>query len=251
MNQVAIGAVAFVCLFGGALLGMRLRARLPQHHVADDSRRLLEVGLGIVGTMAGLVLGLLVSSATGTYNAQRDELLDVSSKTVLIDRILAHYGPQAEPARRSLRKTVELALDRMWPQEAVPAGKIHASAMGGETVLDDLENLTPATDRQRSLKPEAIALATSLGQTRWLMEAQTRQSISEPLLVLLVFWFTITFVGFGLFSPPNGTVIVALALAALAVSGAIFITAEMYAPFEGLVKLSSQPLRDALSHLGR
>jgi len=68
---------------------------------------------------------------------------------------------------------------------------------------------------------------------------------------LWIFSFTITFVGFGIFSPMNATVGVALGLAALAVSGAIFITLEMYSPFQGLVQIPSTPLRQALAHLGR
>lgn len=230
---------------------MRLRAALPGHHLSDDSRHLIEICLGIVGTMAGLVLGLLVASATATYNAQRDELLDVSGKVVLLDRLLAHYGPEAEPARTTLRAVVGQAIVRIWPETTSIAPQMDPLKVHGELFLDQLESLEPSNDRQRSLKPAAIALAMSVAQTRWLMYAQTEQMISPLLVILLVFWFSITFVGFGVFSPPNATVLVALGLCALAVSGAIFLTLEMYTPFQGLVQLSSAPLRDALAHLGR
>jgi len=230
---------------------MRLRVALPGHHLSDDSRHLIEICLGIVGTMAGLVLGLLVASATATYNAQRDELLDVSGKVVLLDRLLAHYGPEAEPARTTLRAVVGQAIVRIWPETTSIAPQMDPLKVHGELFLDQLESLEPSNDRQRSLKPAAIALAMSVAQTRWLMYAQTEQMISPLLVILLVFWFSITFVGFGVFSPPNATVLVALGLCALAVSGAIFLTLEMYTPFQGLVQLSSAPLRDALAHLGR
>jgi len=230
---------------------MRLRAALPGHHLSDDSRHLIEICLGIVGTMAGLVLGLLVASATATYNAQRDELLDVSGKVVLLDRLLAHYGPEAEPARTTLRAVVGQAIVRIWPETTSIAPQMDPLKVHGELFLDQLESLEPSNDRQRSLKPAAIALAMSVAQTRWLMYAQTEQMISPLLVILLVFWFSITFVGFGVFSPPNATVLVALGLCALAVSGAIFLTLEMYTPFQGLVQLSSAPLRDALAHHGR
>jgi hypothetical protein len=230
---------------------MRLRQRLPGHHLGDDSRHLIEICLGIVGTMAGLVLGLLVGSATASYNAQRDELLDVSGKVVLLDRLLAHYGPPAAPARATLQAMVAQALVRIWPDAQSSTPQMDPLKMHGELFLDQLESLEPSNDRERSLKPAAIALALNVGQTRWLMYAQTGQTISSPLVILLVFWFTITFVGFGIFSPPNATVMAALGLCALAVSGAIFLTMEMYTPFQGIVQLSSAPLRDALAHLGR
>jgi predicted outer membrane lipoprotein len=95
MNPLAISIGVFACLFGSALIGMRLRSVIPEHFLSDDSKHVLEASLGIIGTMAGLVLGLLVASAFGTYNAQRNELIDLSSKAVLLDRVLAHYGPAA------------------------------------------------------------------------------------------------------------------------------------------------------------
>ena len=236
MSAVIVGSVAFACLFGGALLGIRLRRSLPGHHLADDSRHLLEIGLGIIGTMAGLVLGLLVASASGAYNTQRAELVDVSSKIVVLDRLLAHYGPEANAPRTTLRLVVQRVLDQTWPKEGAGGPRVDPRAARGEVLLDQLEELPATNDRQRSLKAAALGLAMNLAQTRWLMYEQADQSISGALLVLLVFWFTITFIGFGLFAPSNTTVIVALGLCALAVSGAIFITMEMYTPFQGIVR---------------
>jgi hypothetical protein len=231
---------------------MWVRSRLPEHHLSDDSRHLLEVSLGIIGTMSGLVLGLLVASATGSYNAQRSEVQDASSRIILLDHLLAHYGPPAEPARRALRATIQQTLVRIWPQEDAPGDTTQRLAsIGGEAVLDRIADLAPKTDLQTSLKPQALGIVISLGQLRWLMFEQGTSSISMPLLVLLVFWFTITFIGFGLFAPSNATVLIALGLCALAVSGAIFIMLEMYTPFSGLLQIPSAPLREALSLLGR
>jgi ABC-type amino acid transport system permease subunit len=175
MNVFGIGLLAFACLFGGALLGMRLRSALPHHHLSGDSAKPLELGLAIVGTMAGLVLGLLVASATSAYIAQRSELL------------------------------------RIWPQQRAGIPELDPSAEGAETILDQIEDLAPTNDAQRSLKSEAVGLSLTLGQIRWLMYEQTGSSLSMPLLVLLIFWFTITFVGFGLFSPPSAPLREALA----------------------------------------
>lgn len=251
MSPVGVAVIAFACLFGGAVTGMWIRSSLPEHHLSDDSRHLLGMGMGVIGTMSGLVLGLLVASATASYNAQSSELFEGSSKVIMLDRILAHYGPESQGARKGLRAAVASTLARLWPQERGRAAQIDPSAGAADRILDAIEALTPRNDVQRSLKGEAVALAIDLGELRWLMYEQSGSSLSVPLLVLLIFWFTITFVGFGLFSPPNATVVVALALCALAVSGAIFVTLELYKPFEGIVQLSSAPLREALAHLGR
>src|SRR5262245_48299004 len=54
-------------------------------------------------------------------------------------------------------------------------------------------------------------------------------------LIVLVLWLTAIFVSFGLFAPFNGTVVSSLLIAALAVSGAIFLILEMYAPYGGMI----------------
>jgi hypothetical protein len=249
MNPIEFGLITFACLFGGALLGMRLRVALPEHHMNDDSRHLLQTGLGIIGTMAGLVLGLLVASATASYNAQRNEVDDVSSKVVLLDRVLAHYGPQAGAPRRVLRQTVQRALITIWPQEKSGTSGVRPSA-GAEVLLDEIGGLSPKSEVQSTLKPQAMGLLMNLAQIRWLMYEQADTSVSIPLLVLLVFWFTITFIGFGLFAPWNATTVVALALCATAVSGAVVVMLEMYTPFQGFMQISSAPLREAFAHLG-
>lgn len=228
---------------------MALQRALPEHHIKDDSRRALEFCLGIIGTMAGLVLGLLVAAATTSYNAQRSEVQDASSKVILLDRLLAHYGPTARVPRETLRVSVQRTLSRIWPQEG--ASQIDPRAVaGGEALLDQIENLPAADPSHAMLKGQIVSLTISIAGLRWLMFEQAGSSISVPLLVLLVFWFTITFIGFGVFAPSNSTVAIAFALCALAVSGAVFITLEMYSPFQGLLQISSAPLREALANLG-
>jgi hypothetical protein len=63
MNSIVIGLIVFVCVFGGALLGMFLSTRLPEHHRSGGSKDVVIMGMGLIGTMTALVLGLLVASA--------------------------------------------------------------------------------------------------------------------------------------------------------------------------------------------
>jgi hypothetical protein len=63
VSAVAVGWIVFACVFGGALLGMLLRAVLPEHHLSVDSKDLVKLGMGLVATTAALVLGLLIASA--------------------------------------------------------------------------------------------------------------------------------------------------------------------------------------------
>lgn len=248
MNPSAISLIVFACVFGGSLLGMALRKALPEQHLTPETRNVVTLGMGMVATMAALVLGLMVASAQGVYQQQRDELMDVSSKILVLDHLLAHYGPETKDTRDLLRNTVARAIDRFWPeghaeQSAPPAG--------AEAVYTRILELVPKDDAQRTLKDQALNTALDLLRTRWLVQEQETASVSKPLLIVVVFWLTIIFLSFGLFAPSNGLVISSLFVCSLSVSGAIFLVLELYRPFEGLVQLSSAPMRNALAQLGR
>ena len=248
MNFIAIRLIVLVCIFGAALLGMFLRGVLPEQHLSADSKDTVRLGTGMIATMAALVLGLLVASAKNFFDAQSDELTKMSANVVLLDRVLAHYGPETKEARDLLHNAVARTLDLIWHQdhsEMVP------TAAGGEVIYDKIQALSPKNDAQRALQAQASSMAIDLGKLRWLMFEQGSTSISLPLLWVLVFWLALVFTSFGLFAPTNTTVIATLFLCAVSVSGAIFLILEMYTPFEGLMQISSAPLRSALAHLGQ
>jgi hypothetical protein len=251
MNPIAISLIVFILVFGGALFGIFLRAILPEYHLSADSKDVVKLGMALVSTTAALVLGLLIASAKSSYDTQSTGLMDSSAKVVLLDRMLAHYGPEAKEARQVLRESVVRALDRTWPKNGGNPSKVGEPSTGAEILLDKILDLSPKDESQRSLKTEALSIVWDLGQTRWLQYAQQTNSISSPLLVTLVFWLIVVFVSFGLFAPRNATVISCIFVSAASVSGAILMILEMYRPYAGLLQLSSTPLRAALTQLGK
>jgi len=251
MNSLAVSAIVFACVFGGALLGFLLRGVLPEDHLSQASRDLVKLGIGTIATMSALVLGLLVSSAKSSYDAQSRELTEMSAKIVLLDRILYHYGPDAKPARDELRDVVARLIERTWPKDRATRSLQPTISAKSEAVYDKIQELVPANDMQRALQNRAINLATDIGQTRWLMVEQGYSPVSLPLLIVVVFSLTISFASFGLHAPPNGTVLATFFLSALSVSGVMFLILEMYAPLGGFIEVSSAPLRAALGYLGQ
>jgi hypothetical protein len=249
MSSVTIGLIVFACVFGGALLGIFLHAVLPQHHLSADTKDVVKLGMGLVGTMAALVLGLLVASAKGSYDTQGAELTQLSANVALLDRILAVYGPETKETRDLLRGAVARLLDQLWSKDV--SSPVATAPVGGEIVHEKIQGLSPKNDSQRSLQGQALNIAIDLGKTRWLMYEQEATAVSLPLLVVLVLWLTCIFISFGLFAPFNGTVVSSLFVSALSVSGAIFLILEMYEPYTGLIQISSAPLRAALAHLGQ
>jgi hypothetical protein len=252
MSSLAIAFIALACVFGGALLGMYLRKMLPDHHVIADSRALVMLGTGLVGTMAAIVLGMMVSSAKSSYDTQKNHLALMSAKIVLLDRVLVHYGPETAELRALLREVTQRTIDRIWPQDRSQHSElVPAASRSNEALYDQILQLSPTNDTQRALRDRAASLAIDLGETRWLMSEEASNSVAPAFLVILIFWFAMIFVSFGLYTPPNSTVITALFVCALSFSGAILLVLEMYRPYEGLIQISSAPLRDVLAHLGK
>ena len=60
--------------------------------LSADSKDTVRLGLGMIATMAALVLGLLVASAKNFYDTQSSELTQVSADVILLDRVLVHTG---------------------------------------------------------------------------------------------------------------------------------------------------------------
>lgn len=249
MNPIATSALVFAFVFGGALLGMWLRTRLPEHHLSNESKDVVKLGVGLIGTMAALVLGLLVASAKSSYDERRGELTRMAANAILLDRVLAHYGPEAGQIRTMLKAAVARMLDETWSKNG-RGDDSKASPFKGEPLFDGIQELTPRTDAQRALQTQAESMVISLGQTRWLLFEQSGSSISTPFLVVVIFWLAILFVSFGMFAPPNGTVIIAMVVSAMSVAGAMFLVLELDHPFSGLIQISSAPLERALAVLG-
>lgn len=249
MGPLAIGGIVFACVFGGALFGMFLRSILPERHLSSDSKDLVKVGMGLIASMSALVLGLLVASAKSSFDAQRGELAQMSANLILLDRVLAHYGTEeTKEIRGMLKGFVVITLDRYWPENG-SAGQ--QPLRNTEALYDKIQDLAPKTEGQKTLQAQALKIGFDIGQTRWLLFSQRNSSIPVPFLVVLVFWLVMLFASFSLFAPFNATVITTLFICALSVSGAIFLILELDRPFDGLVRLSSLPLRNALDQLGQ
>jgi hypothetical protein len=240
-------AIIFFCIFSGGLVGMWLRGILPEHHLGAENKSLLQLSAGLIGTMAALLLGLLVASAKSSYDTRSTELTQMAADAILLDRALAHFGPATEQARGTLKMTVARTIDQIWSRGGgalVPSG-------GGEVVFDEIRELVPHSDSQRMLQSQAESILISYGQTRLLLAAQSGASVSRPFLIVVVFWLAALFVSFGLFAPHNITAVVTLFVAAISVAGALFLILELDQPFSGIVQISSGPMRTALALIGK
>ena len=252
MSSIAVAGIVFACIFVGALVAMRVGRALPAHHLSGESKDVVKLGLGVIATLTALVLGLLIASAKGTYDTQNTAVKQMSANVLLLDRLLARYGPQTKEVRELLRAVVAASVARLWPEEGHRVANLAPDAARPEleAFYTKIAELAPKNDVQRALQARARDVAGELEQSRLRLFTQKDSSIPRPFLVVLVFWLVILFAGYGLLAPRNATVVVVLLVCALSIAGALFLILEMDKPFEGVMRLSSAPVHEALSRLG-
>ena len=248
MNPLLISLLVFAVIFGGALAGMIVRPLLSEHHLQPDSRDVVKMATGLIGTLAALVLGLLIASAKGSFDQKTSQVRQMTATIILLDDLLAQYGPEASPVRNLLRQSIQPMANRIWHEEEIPAGKLghFKSSAEARAFENELERLSPNNDAQRSLQSRAIQTFTEGAQIRLQLFAQIGGSIPTPFLIILVFWLSAIFVSFTLFAQTNLVVMASLLACALSFAGAIFLVLELDNPFTGLMGISSATLRSAL-----
>jgi hypothetical protein len=251
MNSVRISVLVFALVFGGSLLGMYLSPFLPADQFKEETEITLRAGLGLLTAMFSLLLGLQLTSGKNSFDTQEQDVATLASKVLMLDRVLALYGPEAQTARESLRDNVVDLLDHVWPKERAQTSIWAPENEGGTEFYNKIQRLSPADENQSSEKGLALRLAVDLGQLRWMSASRIRSSTAIPLMIVEIAWAVIIFTGFGLLAPRNATVIASLAVCASAVSGGFFLIVEMNTPFSGVLHTSSAPLREALKYLAQ
>jgi hypothetical protein len=251
VSPLGVSTIVCAVIFGGALFGVVLRNLLPDHHLAEDAKDVVRLGTGLIATLAALVLGLLIASANTSYQTQSGQVTRVTANLILLDQLLAQYGPETRAVREGLRRTVDPLIERVW-RENRSSGAMQSSfaaSSEAETTFAEILALSAQTEVQRAVKARAIDVSNDIARTRLLLFEQGSDPIPTPFLAVLVFWLAMIFASFSLFSRLNSTLIVVLFVFALSASGAIFLILELSQPFEGLMQISSEPLRRALAPL--
>lgn len=249
VHPVLISLLACVVMLLGALIGIVLRRWLPGQHLDEHAREIVRLGAGLVGTIAALVLGLLINSSSSFYEAQRNEVRQIAADLILLDDLLAQYGPEAKPIRIKLRDATELMIQRIWREHDSRSAVTYGPGTLGGEVYAAMHTLQPDTQVKRALVTQALQLAVPISQARLMLYERSKSSLSPPMLAVLLFWLTALFTSYCLFSPVNPTSAVALVLVALSASAAVFLILDMGDPFSGFMRIPASAIRTALSPL--
>jgi hypothetical protein len=253
MSTITISLITFVVTFGGSFCGMFLRARLPDNHLNEHARDVVQLGAGLIATIAALVLSLLINSANNALDTMSNELTQTSTTIVELDQTLASYGSETRELRQLLRKIVVAALEAIGPENILkeePAEKLDIGK-ALQRIQSKLRSVAAQSNAQAILQAQAFEEVKQLIHSRLLLLEHRHRRTSDIFLFVLIFWLVVIFVSFGLLAPRNRTVLGVLCVCALSVSAAIFVLTEMNSPYKGFISVSAAPLRSALGQLER
>ena len=247
MISIAFGVAVFVFLAGIALTALHLHPRLPDYERSKDAHDAVKVGVGMVVVLSALVLGLLIASAKNSFDTAGRDLKRFATQIVLLDRTLRSYGPQGDSARTLIQHYVERAIAGTWPSNNEPQLVDDPRA---EQLIYQLQDailaLEPDTSRQRTLSGEMKEDVRRLIELRWTLVEEASTSLNVPLVSVLMVWLVLIFASFGYNAPRNVLVRITFTFCAASIGGAMFLIVQMDKPFEGLIKVSPAPLREAL-----
>jgi hypothetical protein len=248
MNAVATAAIVFAAIGAAGLAGLALGRRLPAHHLDKHSRDAVRLVAGFLATLSALVLGLLISSAKANFDEHSGQLHRIAADVVALDRTLVRYGEGTRQARDVLRSALidtlaQFSADNRLKGESLVQPVRDVRLLG---FYDRLQTLAPQTPGQQAAQARALQLTDNIAATRVLLTQDPGGSIPSPFLLVLVFWLMAMFAAFGLFARVNATVIAALLMGAMSVAGAVLLILELDRPLDGLMRLSTEPLRHAV-----
>src|SRR6516165_4551032 len=150
MSPLALSCVIFLLEVGGISIGTAFRRALPKSHLSKETQDVGRLGAGITATIAALVLGLLIGGAKGSFDTRSSQVKQLTANVILLDNLLAQYGPEATPLRKGLRGAINPIVDRLW-HEKITTEPFTTSSEGEKLYLAILA-LSPQNEIQRSLQ---------------------------------------------------------------------------------------------------
>jgi len=181
MNPLLISLLVFALIFGGALVGVFVRPLLSEEHLHPDSKDIVKMATGLIGTLAALVLGLLIASAKSSFDQKTSQVKQMTATIILLDDLLAQYGPEAAPARNLLRRSIQPLAIAFGRKKRVRAAswftssraprrghsKMYWNACRRKMMLNVRCNLAPFRSSRTARKPGCSCLLKRAAQFRF------------------------------------------------------------------------------------
>jgi hypothetical protein len=251
MDGFAVSVAVAVVMFVSGLIGLNLHRVLPERHLSKETHDVIRLGTGMLSVLASLVLGLMITTAKTSFDGTNAAVSAYAADLTVLDEILRDYGDGALTARRQVRDYTSRLLNDVWIEQYGHAYMVENRAAGDilEHAYEAIRALTPGNHDQQMLADGAVQLATSLLRERWLLIARSDTSMRPMIIVIVVFWLAAIFVSFGINAPRHATTHMVFLILAVGIGSAMFMILELNSPFQGPMRISSQPIQTALSHM--
>ena len=251
MGPLTVAGLSCAIMLGGAAAGARLRRALPSHHLDSNCKDIVRLGGGLVATIVAVVLGLLINSSNGAFEAQRTELRRMAADIMLLDHLLAgyKYSSETRPIRVLLRQGIGQFVDRAWTPDASHAPPDFSPHSIAADIYRSIQTLPAQTPEQQIVRTQAATLAVDVARTRLMLFEVMHAPMPYAVVGVLVFWLMVLFLSFSLFTPVNRTSVVALVVISVSASAALFLFLEMSDPFTGILHIPSRTLSGILPPL--
>lgn len=249
MTPLGFSLLCLGLMLGAIALGQVLRTRLPGKHLSEGSETAVRASVGLLITLTSIVLGFTVGGARSYYDTVESSLTKLAAKTRVLDRTLERLGPEAEPARLLLRQAAGSAVRAAWPGHvtALPESAGGMAVNRLEQIQDLVLSWRYEAPRERALQAQALQVVQSMLDETGVIFELASPRVQRPLVLVLTCWLVCIFFGLALLAPRTPTALAALAMGAMAATGAILLTLEYYDPLSGLVAISPEVLEDAFA----
>jgi hypothetical protein len=250
MSPFPVAVAIFLLMILGTIVGLALNPVLEAHHLSENYKELLRGNRSVIVQLLAVTLGLLIAQSLSSFEQKSGVLKAQASDIIALDHVLKQFGVGAEGAKAELHKAIsdEIAkIEATVKNESEASHEVARIAM--EPLRGSLLNLSPKNANQDYLKTRALALGEEIISARWKIYEQMNSEIQWPLVAVFVFWLVTVYFSFGVLTPRDGVLMVGLFLSALSLAAAVYLVIELDTPYQGLVSISSKPLKSAINHL--
>ena len=263
MSQIALTMLIIALMLGSALSGSYLYRLLSERHRSQATMDFVRTIAGLLTTFTALILGLLLNEVNSNFNKAENDLRSYGSTFISLSSDLDVFGSQGKPVRSLLEQYLRSVIIETWPEEKRPSGEYveaKASPQDGEVDAENLgallkdartkiQHLEVRSEDERAEQMGCLSRMAAIMDERWKLVSEAHATLSSPLITMMVLWLMIVFASFGVTAPRHIFSAVWIAIIALSSGGAVFTILELDGPLDGVVRVSSEPLRHALYHL--
>lgn len=256
MQPLILSGLLFVGTLAAAALGWRLYTRIKPNTGDDPTSLAGGSALGLAATLTAVVLGIVTASAAAEFDQANNAIGTMAVGTAELGDLLKSYGPEAEPIREQLKEML-----RSLPANLGSANGDHADAGAHpgspvrswtEDVFAGVANLKPATELQKELRNRALDMIGDPdgAQQRWAFVVRPAP-LPPVFLIAVLVWLVLEFLAFGLSSSRSPVVVLLTVVASAVVSSSVFLIMELKDPITGYVRVSTEPLTQAIALMDR